>query len=157
MTSEPLELLPHPSRNVRLDTLVRLRWLAVIGQTFTLLVVHYLLDFTLPIAACLTVVALSAGLNLALRLRFDRTERLEPDHAAWLFAFDIAELAVLLFMTGGLQNPFAFLFLGPVLISATALPPTMTLILGGFAALCATGLVFFHMPLPWASDDALTL
>lgn len=157
MVSEPLELLPHPSRNVRLDTLVRLRWLAVIGQTFTILVVHYLLDFTLPIAACLIVVALSAGLNLALRLRFDRTERLEPDHAAWLFAFDIAELAVLLFMTGGLQNPFAFLFLGPVLISATALPSTMTLILGGFAALCATALVFFHMPLPWASDDALTL
>jgi two-component system sensor histidine kinase RegB len=157
MSSEPLELLPHPSRNVRLDTLVRLRWLAVIGQTFTLLVVHYLLDFTLPVGACLTVVALSAGLNLALRLHFDRTERLEPDHAAWLFAFDIAELAVLLFMTGGLQNPFAFLFLGPVLISATALPPTMTLILGGFAAVCATALVFFHMPLPWASDDALTL
>jgi two-component system, sensor histidine kinase RegB len=157
MVSAPLELVPHPSRNVRLDTLVRLRWLAVLGQTFTILVVHYLLDFTLPIAACLIVVALSAGLNLALRLRFDRTERLEPDQAAWLFAFDIAELAVLLFMTGGLQNPFAFLFLGPVLISATALPPTMTLILGGFAALCATALVFFHMPLPWASDDALAL
>ncbi len=157
MVSEPLELLPHPRRNVRLDTLVRLRWLAVIGQTCTLLVVHYLLDFTLPIVACLAVVALSAGLNVALRLRFHRTERLEPDRAAWLFAFDIAELAVLLFMTGGLQNPFSFLFLGPVLISATALPPTMTLILGGFAAVCATALVFFHMPLPWASDDALTL
>jgi len=157
MVTETRELVPHPRRNVRLDTLVRLRWLAVIGQTSTLLIVHYLLDFTLPIAASLFVVALSALLNVALRFRFDRTQRLDPDRAAWLLAFDIAQLAWLLFLTGGLQNPFAFLFLGPVLISATALPPTMTLILGGFAAVCATALVFFHLPLPWASDDALTL
>ncbi len=61
------------------------------------------------------------------------TQRLEPDRAAWLLAFDIAQLAVLLFLTGGLQNPFSFLLLGPVLISATALPPRMTLMLGGFA------------------------
>ena len=61
------------------------------------------------------------------------TQRLEPDRAAWLLAFDIAELAVLLFLTGGLQNPFAFLFLGPVLLSATALPPRFTLLLGALA------------------------
>ena len=79
-------------------------------------------------------------------------QRLEPDRAAWLLAFDIAELAVLLFFTGGLQNPFAFLFLGPVLISATALPARMTLMLGGFAIACATLLVFVHAPLPWDSD-----
>ena len=60
-----------------------------------------------------------------MRVRFRLTQRLEADRAAWLLAFDIAQLAVLLFLTGGLQNPFAFLFLGPVLISATALPPRM--------------------------------
>jgi two-component system, sensor histidine kinase RegB len=157
MASELRDHLPHARRNVRLDTLVRLNWLAVVGQTLTLLIVHYVLDFTLPLAACLGVVALSAGLNLALRLRFHRSQRLEPDRAAWLFAFDIAQLAVLLYLTGGLQNPFSFLFLGPVLIAATALPPTMTAMLGAFAALCATVLVFAHEPLPWASDDALTL
>jgi two-component system, sensor histidine kinase RegB len=157
MASELRDHLPQPRRNVRLDTLVRLNWLAVVGQTLTLLIVHYVLDFTLPLAACLGVVALSAGLNVALRLRFHRSQRLEPDRAAWLFAFDIAQLAVLLYLTGGLQNPFSFLFLGPVLIAATALPPTMTAMLGAFAALCATVLVFAHEPLPWASDDALTL
>jgi two-component system, sensor histidine kinase RegB len=157
MASELRDHLPQPRRNVRLDTLVRLNWLAVVGQTLTLLIVHYVLDFTLPLAACLGVVALSASLNVALRLRFHRSQRLEPDRAAWLFAFDIAQLAVLLYLTGGLQNPFSFLFLGPVLIAATALPPTMTAMLGAFAALCATVLVFAHEPLPWASDDALTL
>jgi two-component system sensor histidine kinase RegB len=62
-----------------------------------------------------------------------------------------------LFLTGGLQNPFAFLFLGPVLLSATALPPRYTLILGGFAVACATLLVFVHYPLPWDYDDPLQL
>ncbi len=147
----------HPGRNVRLDTLVRLRWLAVIGQTTAVLVVYAGLDFILPIWACLAVIALSAWLNIALRLRFHLTQRLEPDRAAWLLAFDIGQLAVLLFLTGGLQNPFAFLFLGPVLISATALPPRFTLMLGGFAVLCATILVFAHYPLPWDPDDPLQL
>ena len=127
----------HAGRNVRLDTLVRLRWLAVIGQTTAVLVVYLGLDFELPIWACLAVIALAAWLNVALRLRFRMTQRVEPDRAAWLLAFDIAELAILLFLTGGLENPFAFLFLGPVLLSATALPPRLTLMLGGFAAACA--------------------
>jgi two-component system, sensor histidine kinase RegB len=149
--------LHHPRRNVRLDTLVRLRWLAIIGQTTAVLAVYYGLEFKLPIYACLGAIVLAAWLNVALRLRFHMTQRLEPDRAAWLLAFDIAELAVLLFLTGGLQNPFAFMFLGPVLLSATALPPRFTLLLGGFAVACATILVFVHYPLPWDSDDPLQL
>jgi two-component system sensor histidine kinase RegB len=147
----------HAGRNVRLDTLLRLRWLAVIGQTTAVLVVYLGLDFELPILACLAVIGLTAWLNVALRLRFRMTQRVEPDRAAWLLAFDIAELAILLFLTGGLENPFAFLFLGPVLLSATALPPRLTLMLGGFAAACATVLIFVHYPLPWDADQPLEL
>src|SRR5215207_11386554 len=86
-------------RNVRLDTLVRLRWLAVVGQTTAVLVVYLGLDYELPIWACLAVIALAAWLNIVLRVRFPVMQRLEPDRAAWLLAFDIAELAVLLFFT----------------------------------------------------------
>jgi two-component system sensor histidine kinase RegB len=157
MADEAGEIGIHPRRSVRLDTLVRLRWLAVIGQTTAVLVVYIGLDFDLPVWACLAVIALSAWLNIALRVRFRMTQRLEPDRAAWLLAFDIAELAILLFLTGGLQNPFAFLFLGPVMLSATALPPRYTLMLGGFAAICATVLIFFHYPLPWDSDEPLEI
>ena len=147
----------HLHRNVRLDTLMRLRWLSVLGQTAAILVVDYGLGYRLPIWACLAVVCLSACLNLAMRVRFRHTQRLEADRAAWLLAFDIAQLAVLLFLTGGLQNPFAFLFLGPVLISATALPPRMTLMLGSFAVFCASVLFFVHYPLPWDAEDPLEL
>ena len=157
MAVRDLHQLRQPQRNVRLDTLVRLRWLAVIGQTAAVLVVQYGLDFTVPLAACAVVIAVSAWLNVALRVRFRVTQRLEPDRAAWLLAFDILQLAVLLFLTGGLDNPFAFLLLGPVLIAATALPPRYTLILGVFAMVCATTLMFRHFPLPWASDEPLRL
>src|SRR6266403_2807715 len=157
MTEQPAEEAHRTGRSVRLDTLVRLRWLAVIGQTIAVLVVNDGLDFELPMWACLAVIALYAWLNIALRLRFRGNQRLEPDRAAWLLAFDVAQLAALLFLTGGLQNPFAFLFLGPVLISATALPPRMTLMLGGLAMACATVLVFVHDPLPWDTEPPLEL
>jgi two-component system sensor histidine kinase RegB len=144
-------------RNVRLDTLVRLRWLAVLGQFGAVLVVHFGLEFEVPIWACVAVIALSALLNVALRVGFRETQWLEPDRAAWLLGFDIAELAALLYLTGGLENPFAFLLLGPVLISATALPPRMTLLIGTFAMVCATVLVFVHYDLPWDNEDPLQL
>ncbi len=148
-----LERLNQTRRAVRLDTLVRLRWLSVIGQTAAVLVVYFGFEFDLPIWACLAVIALSAWLNIALRIVFRHARRIEPDRAAWLLAFDITQLAIMMFLTGGLENPFAFFFLGPVLLSATALPPRMTAMLGGFAMLCATLLVFFHYPLPWSDTD----
>src|SRR5882672_1520418 len=158
MLEDTADVLHLPQRrNVRLDTLLRLRWLAVIGQITAVLVVFYVVEFPLPLWACMAVIALSAWLNVALRVRFSLTQRLEPERAAWLLAFDIAELAVLLFLTGGLQNPFAFLFLAPVLLSATALPPRITVMLGAFAVICATVLVFAHYPLPWDPDDPLEL
>src|SRR5208282_1233251 len=147
----------HRPRNVRFETLVRLRWLAVFGQLAAVLAVHFGLEFDVPIWPCLAVIALSALVNVALRAVFRQTQWLEPDRAAWLLGFDIAELAALLYLTGGLENPFSFLLLGPVLISATALPPRMTLLIGIFAMVCATVLVFFHDQLPWDTEDPLEL
>jgi two-component system sensor histidine kinase RegB len=147
----------HSLRRVRLDTLVRLRWLAVLCQAAAVLVVHDGFDFEVPFWACLAVIAAYASVNVVLRLRFRWNQRLEPHHAAWILGLDIVELAVLLFLTGGLQNPFSFLFAGPVLISAAALPARLTLMLGGLAIACATLLMWFHYPLPWPEDEPLEL
>ena len=68
----------HPQRNVRLDTLVRLRWLIVIGQVLAVLTVNYGLEYELPMFATFAVITLSGLLNLALRFRFRSTQRLEP-------------------------------------------------------------------------------
>lgn len=147
----------HPRRYVRLDTILRLRWLAALGQLAAIFVVAQGLQFDLPIVTCVVIVGLSSALNLALQVSFNPMQRLEPRHAAALLALNIAELAALLFFTGGLQNPFSYLFLAPVLISATALPTRMTMALGGFAVACATVLGFTHLPLPWDASNPLVL
>jgi two-component system sensor histidine kinase RegB len=147
----------HPERRVRLDTILRLRWLAALGQLVAIFVVAQGLEFDVPIVPCLTIVSLSALVNLALQIAFNPMQRLEPIHAAALLALNIIELAALLYFTGGLQNPFSFLFLAPVLISATALPARLTVSLGLLAVACASALVFFHQPLPWDSDEPLIL
>jgi two-component system sensor histidine kinase RegB len=147
----------HPRRYVRLDTILRLRWLTVLGQLAAIFIVVQGLEFEVPIVQCLTIVSLSALLNLALQVAFNPMQRLEPAYAAALLALNIIELAGLLFLTGGLQNPFSFLFLAPVLISATALPIRLTIALGLLAVACASALVFFHLPLPWDSDEPLVL
>jgi two-component system, sensor histidine kinase RegB len=147
----------HPRRYVRLDTILRLRWLAALGQLAAIFVVAQGLEFDLPIIPCVAIVGLSALLNLALQITFNPMQRLEPVHTAALLALNITELATLLFFTGGLQNPFSFLFLAPVLIAATALPTRLTMALGIFAIACATVLGFTHLPLPWDADDPLIL
>src|SRR5262245_4647643 len=151
------EQTPQTLRHVRLDTLVRLRWVAVLGQTAAVLVVYDGFDLEVPFWACLAVIAVYASVNVALRLLFRWNQRLEPRQAARLLALDIIELAVLLFLTGGLQNPFSFLMAGPVLVSAAALPKRMTLMLGGLVFICAVILLFFYYPLPWPEEEPLEL
>ena len=147
----------HPQRHVRLDTILRLRWLAVLGQLAAIFIVAQGLEFDLPITPCLVIVSLSALINLALQIAFNPMQRLEPVHAAALLALNIVELAALLYFTGGLQNPFSFLFLAPVLISATALPVRFTIALGLLAVACASALGFLYLPLPWDAEEPLVL
>src|SRR5690606_15703348 len=132
-------------RRLRLDTLVRLRWLAVAGQATTIVVVHFGLGFSVPIEACLVIIGLSAFLNLSLRVRYPVSVRLEDSTAAVLLGYDTLQLAALLYLTGGLENPFALLFLAPVMISATALSPLRTLLLGALAVGAASFLAKFHL------------
>lgn len=136
-------------QRLRLSTLIRLRWLAVGGQTAAILVVGLWFGFPLPIGACFALIALSAWLNLGLRLVFPSSYRLEPQWAALLLAYDLLQLAGLLYLTGGLENPFAILLLGPVMVSATTLQPDKTFLLGAMALAAATVLLFAHKPLPW--------
>jgi two-component system sensor histidine kinase RegB len=136
-------------RRLRLSTLARLRWLAIGGQTAAILVVALWFEFPLPIGACFALIALSAWLNLGLRLFFPATYRLDPNWAALLLGYDLLQLAGLLYLTGGLENPFAILLIAPVMVSATAQPPDKTFLLGAMTLAAATILVFVHRPLPW--------
>jgi two-component system sensor histidine kinase RegB len=145
------------SHRLRLNTLVRLRWLAIVGQSVTVLAVAYWLDFSLPVSLCFALIACSAWLNLVLAFRYPATHRLQPGAAFGILMFDALQLAGLLYMTGGLTNPFSILMTVPVVISATSLPLRLTALLGGLVMAMATALVFFHLPLPWFSGQELAM
>jgi len=116
-------------------------------------VVAFWFGFPLPMGACLALISLSAWLNLGLRIFFPASYRLDPNWAALLLAYDLLQLVALLYLTGGLENPFAILLLGPVMVSATAQPPDKTFLLGAMTLAAATVLVFLHKPLPWFPEQ----
>jgi two-component system sensor histidine kinase RegB len=142
---------------LRLQTLVRLRWLAVAGQTAAVLFVYVVLGFPLPLGPCLAVISLSAWLNVYLSLRWRSSLRLHDRYAALLLGYDILQLAALLYLTGGLENPFSFLFLVPVTVSATTMPLNRTIVLGALTLAAISVLAVFRMPLPWYAGEQLDL
>ena len=145
------------THRLRLNTLIRLRWLAIIGQSATVIVVAYWLEFPLPVSLCFALIACSAWLNLFLTFRYPSTHRLPPNSALATLLFDSLQLAGLLYLTGGLTNPFALLLTVPVVISATTLSLQMTAILGFLVMAMASVLVFRHLPLPWTEGERLSM
>ena len=143
-----LDLGGH-ARRLRLDTLLRLRWLAIAGQSTAVIVIYGALGFQVPVGLAFLAIAASAWLNIGLRLRFPTTQRLKDGSALAMLAFDILQLSGLLFLTGGLSNPFALLFLAPVMVSAMSLSWKSTLVLFLIMVGAASFLVFHHFPLPW--------
>lgn len=136
---------------LRLQTAVRLRWFGVLGQLLTVCFVFFVLDFpfSYSFGICLGLIALSAWLNVFLRIRYPMRTRLGTTFATSLLAYDIAQLAALLYMTGGIENPFTFLLVAPVTVSAATLPPRNTIALGLLAAIASVLLINYHLPLPW--------
>ena len=142
---------------VRLRTLSNLRWLAVAGQSAALFLVYFALGYSLPILYCTCAIAVSAALNVLLALRYPATHRLTNREATFYLAFDMLQLAALLYLTGGMTNPFALMFVAPVVIAATTLNLGNVLILAGiaFASVSLIGVV--HLPLPWPAHESLVL
>ena len=149
--------LAHSARRLRLDTLIGLRWLAVAGQTAALLFTNFGLGFPLPIIPALAATFASVVVNIALRWRYPPNMRLGDGSAALTLVYDIVQLSMLLYLTGGLQNPFAILLLAPVTISAVSLPAIYTI--GILAIMIASGtvLAIVHLPLPWYPGQTLEM
>ena len=144
------------SGRLRLRTLMLIRWIAVAGQTATVLIVHFGLGFELPLLLCLSVIGALMLSNLILSQRDIGRVRLDDRTGALLLGFDVVQLALLLYLTGGLENAFSVLIIAPVLVSATTLSRGATVVLTLLAMVGISLLAFHHLPLPW-SGEGLTL
>lgn len=134
---------------LRLHTSVRLRWVAILGQLAAVAVVTGLYGFAMPVGICLILIALSAWLNVYLSIRFPARYRLNTAFAASLLAYDTLQLSALLYLTGGIQNPFTLLLVAPVTVSAATQPLRTTVTLGAITLLAVCLLVTNYYPLPW--------
>ena len=133
---------------VRSHTLVAIRWVGVTGPGITLLVVFFGFGFEFPIDFAIAAVTASAGLNLFVLLRHWARPHIGELDATLYLGFDILQLGVLLYLTGGLLNPFQILILAPIVVSATVLSAFSTIVLSVLAMVTVTFLSFEHLPLP---------
>jgi two-component system, sensor histidine kinase RegB len=138
---------------VRLRTLVLIRWIAVFGQTVTILFVYFVLGYDLPIVLSMATVGASVALNIVATVRYPYSRRLSDTEAVLYLGYDALQLTVLLFLTGGLHNPFSVLMVAAVTISATILSVRSTVRLGTLSIVCVSVLMFFHFPLPWPGGE----
>jgi two-component system sensor histidine kinase RegB len=134
---------------LRIRTLVTVRWLTVVGQLATVLFVRFVLGFELPLAACLTLIALSAWMNVLVHLASTSTQRQAADwEATAQLGFDILQLAGMLYLTGGTINPFSLLIIAPVVLAAATLPLRHVLGVALLATACIIVLSITSLPLP---------
>ncbi|MEE2996549.1 MAG: ActS/PrrB/RegB family redox-sensitive histidine kinase [Pseudomonadota bacterium] len=140
---------PAGNDPVRLHTLTLIRWVAIAGQALALLVVHYGFGFPVPLGPAFAIVATSFLLNLVVLTGHPTPLRIGERGASAFLAFDILQLAALLCLTGGLENPFSFLLLAPVAVSATILTIRSTIALCALSIVSITILAIWHFPLPW--------
>ena len=142
---------------VRLRTLSNLRWLAIAGQSGALFMVYFALGYPLPITYCVAAIAASIVLNIVLAVRYPPSHRLANRDATFYLAFDVVQLAALLYFTGGIANPFALMFVAPVVIAAATLNLGNTLILAFIAFISVSIIGVVHRPLPWPVGEPLVL
>lgn len=133
---------------LRVRTLVALRWLAVAGQSFTVLFVGLVLQLPVPYALCFTLIALLAWVNLLVSLSSTGQRIAEDWEATLQIAFDIIQLSAMLYLTGGVINPFSLLIIAPVVLAAATLPLRNVLGIGLLAGACTIIIAIWALPLP---------
>jgi len=135
--------------NIQLDkkTLVILRWIAIVGQYVTINIVYFVLDFELPFFYCSIIILISIITNIYLQFKVKENQLSNLSSTSYLL-YDLIQLAILLYLTGGIINPFAILLIVPAIVSSTFLTLKSTLNLSFITILVLILLTLYHFPLP---------
>ncbi len=152
----PPSLMPESQTDwVRLRTLTSLRWMAMGGQLAALLVADLWYGMQLPMNLCLMAIGASVVANLLAIFLFPENKRLSERQTVGMLLFDMSQLSLLVFLTGGLTNPFALLILAPVTISASALSLRTTILLGATAIALISVNALVSLPLQQADGTVV--
>jgi two-component system sensor histidine kinase RegB len=137
---------------VLLANLIKIRWIAIVGQLITLFTIFFVFDFNIPLTECLLVVSLSVLVNFSSYF-IQRGNYTLNDKKTFLFLlFDISQLVGLLFLTGGVFNPFVVLIIAPIIISASYLSALWTILLSLYSIVLILIINFNYVPLNWEQN-----
>jgi two-component system sensor histidine kinase RegB len=142
---------------VRLRTLVILRWVAIIGQIVAVIVALRVYQLQIETGLIALTIGASIVANLVSSFVYPQSRRLSEREASLMLVFDILQLGLLLYLTGGLNNPYALLMLAPVTIAATMLPLRSTVFLALLSMTLLTLIGLWHIPILTASGATLEL
>lgn len=142
---------------VRLRTLVILRWVAIIGQIAAIMAATQIYQLQIEVAAAAMIIVSSILANLFSMFLYPQNRRLTEREATLMLVFDIVQLSLLLYLTGGLNNPFALLILAPVTIAATVLGFGSMLLVGLVAVGLVTVLTVAHIPILTVDGKVLSM
>ena len=133
------------------STVVILRWIALIGQLITIYVVHFVINFDLPIILCSITIFFGGLTNIFIQFNFKKNQLSNTESTILLF-YDVIQLSVLIFLTGGVTNPFIIFLIVPAIISSTLLNLSSTIFLSIITILSMILLTFNHLDLPGSGD-----
>ena len=140
------------SNKILLSNLIKIRWVAIIGQLAAITLAYFYFHINIPILICLLVVFISTLVNI-ISLYFKRNTDYLSDNEAFLFLlFDTMQLATLLYFTGGIFNPFSLLLIAPLVISASYLRITFSVILSSLSVVIVTFISFFYIEIEWSAN-----
>lgn len=142
---------------IRLRTLIVLRWVAIAGQIMAIAVGAQVYGLQLELGLCYLAIGTAVAANIIAILVFPENRRLSDTEALLTLLFDMGQLAFLIYLTGGLNNPFALLILTPVTIAATALTLQSVLILGSVTIGMITVISFYFFPLRFSDGTILAM
>ena len=137
---------------VLLSNLIKIRWIAICGQLITLLITYFLFHFSIPVFSCLLAVLSSVIINIFSYQIQKKNATLSNKKTFMFLLFDISQLAALLYLTGGIFNPFIILVLAPIIISASYLSLFWTVFLAFYTILIIFFLNFIFVPIDWKQD-----
>jgi len=138
---------------IQLDkrTLVILRWIAIIGQYLTISIVYFILKFELPFFYCSIIIFIGILTNFYLQFKFDKNQLNNFTSTFFLF-YDLIQLSILLYLTGGVTNPFTILLIIPAIVSSTFLTLRSTINLSVITIIILIVLTINHLPLPHSGE-----
>ena len=137
------------SNNILLSNLIKIRWIAIFGQFITIFLVFFYLKIPIPITLCLLIVIISAIVNIFSFFNKKINNYLSDKEAFYFLLFDTLQLGILLYLTGGIYNPFSLLLIAPLVISASYLPIVYSIGLLFLSVLCVVIISNYYIFIYW--------